>query len=167
MRLNKTHKKAFIRAVMQDVPRIKYEEQIRSEILGAARKYLPEKVQEIWDDKELRGYIKCDDYLWFNGIRVDIPCSQDKFSSEERARFEELSSCLANQRDELRTLERKLESSIEGITSLAALKAALPEMEKYMPAEEKKTKQLPSLTGVVTDFMQAGWPDDKKKAAKG
>ena len=46
----------------------------------------------------------------------------------------------------------------------AALAAALPEFEKYLPADEPKAlRSLPSMANVASEFVKAGWP---KKSVK-
>ena len=52
--------------------------------------------------------------------------------------------------------EKKLFSSITGITTLKLLQEALPELVKYMPSEDAKTKNLPALNNVFEDLVKVG-----------
>ena len=51
-----------------------------------------------------------------------------------------------------------LRAVVQGCNTLAALKKALPECEKYFPSEDAPTANLPALTNVVTDLVALGWP---------
>jgi hypothetical protein len=55
----------------------------------------------------------------------------------------------------------------EGASTRKALVAALPEFEKYLPAEvEAPVRSLPAIANVVAEFTKAGWPKGEKKDAK-
>jgi hypothetical protein len=62
-------------------------------------------------------------------------------------------------------LRSKLKSVAYSVSTRKALVAALPEFEKYLPADEAKAvRTLPVVQNVVADFVKAGWP--ARKGAK-
>ena len=49
----------------------------------------------------------------------------------------------------------------------AAFVAKLPEFAHYLPAEDAPAgRSLPVVANLVTDFVKAGWPKDKKVTKK-
>lgn len=64
MRLTKYLKEAFVRAAMDDVPKIDYQEKIISMIIAEAVRQLPPKVRAIYNDKSLRGFLEERSNYW-------------------------------------------------------------------------------------------------------
>ena len=52
-----------------------------------------------------------------------------------------------------------------GASTRKGLADALPEFEKYLPADEPAAvRSLPVVANVVADFVKAGWPKGKQPA---
>lgn len=172
MRLTKTDKEAFVRAVMDDVPKIDYDEQVRSLMAKWGREPLPE---------ELRPMVK--KYpQYFNDVHVYTPaycpnvnavCNPDwaynGFKDCEPEKYAELAGIgvLNHEQDEARqALERKVAALINPCSTLKMAKERLPEFEKYLPAERGGfgTVNLP-VANTVADLMNAGWPKGEQHAA--
>lgn len=164
MKLTKTLRHAFIRAVMDDVPFINYAEQARELATEYVVNLMPPKIRAVWDDKDLR------DSLDTSSVRLP-----GRFSYAYLPRFPgrpneigehltlhatlcELSNKFVQQGEQRTALRDLLTAVADSVTTTQALIKALPEFEKYVPKEPATTKNLPALTNVVAAFMQAGWP---------
>lgn len=78
---------------------------------------------------------------------------------EVKAVVEELEKQNDEQHDSRNNLETKLQAVAESCTTRKALLNALPEFEKYLPADDAAAcRSLPVVANVVSDFMKAGWP---------
>jgi len=56
-------------------------------------------------------------------------------------------------------LRDKLKRAAASFTTRKQLAEAMPEFEKYLPADEAAAiRSLPAVTNVVGDFQRAGWP---------
>ena len=170
MRLTATIRNAFVHAAMDDVPSVDYREKIRSLVTEAAIASLPPKVRAVWDDPDLRAYL-AHDYNYYGDhhkavyIGVGTPTlggwKPPEAVSLEINRVGQLEKDQAARRD---ALHQKLQGVANSVTTRAALLAALPEFEKYLPdASAPASRQLPAIANLVADFVQAGWP--KKETA--
>jgi hypothetical protein len=170
MRLTNNLRDAILRTIMDDVPFIEYDEQIKELIQKRAVAKLPPLVKRVYDDAALRGYLKLEQYSyqfdyqgvdfygWFShvGDKVELT-DEDKF---EITRLETLSNVQASVKNELRS---KVSGILRGMTTTQAFVKALPEFEKYVPKDQEATKNLPALANLVSDFVKAGWPKGKAK----
>lgn len=165
MKLTNYIRDAFIRAAMDDVPKVEYSEEIRKLIHAAAVAEMPPAVAS--------AYKKHPD--WFNlaGRNIDewsytyLPIPAEK-PFKNKIVFECIKELIvksqrqASQRDDLR---RKLKGIAYGCTTRKALAEALPEFVKYLPAETGPAiRNLPVVANVVSDFVKAGWPKGKAAA---
>jgi hypothetical protein len=155
---------------MDDVPSVDYEEQARKIGMTAVE----EEFNKVFHGVD---YKKASDSGWLNRCAVSMP---GKFNSLymyassykllERLPAWEALNALATQysaqRDKRSTLEQKIRGVAYSVTTRKALVAALPEFEKYLPADEEKAiRTLPVVQNVVADFVKAGWPKDRKGVA--
>jgi Nucleotide modification associated domain 5 len=164
MRLTNYIRDAFVSAVMQDVPKVNYDEQIRAKYKEAMLALMP---------PELVGhYEKNKD--WFNhGYRhvpgchlsINVVCPDGEHRDpkpEHQKQIDALAEAYRNQRKTRTELQAKLHGVAYGCTTRKALAEALPEFEKYLPKEdEKPSKSLPALANLVADFTKAGWPKEQ------
>lgn len=170
MRLNTTHKKAFVNAVMADVPQVDYNDQIRQYVFIAARQLMPDSIRTIWDDKDLRGWLRMDNTI-MGGVSVVYPAQKAGPRLDRNTAVDDhirrLAALNEEQHQRRQRLQAHLEASIVNIRTSDALKTAFPEFEKYIPAEEASSRNLPALANLVSEFVQAGWPKDRKPAVAG
>lgn len=161
MKLTNMIRDAFIRAAMDDVPRVDYSEQIRTIALADIADQLPKKVRAVWDDTSLRHWVKTQ-WRIYGGVSMSVPCvDSDKtmLRGEARLEIEKLKKADDKQHDQRRELERKLKGCAYSVTTRKALVVLLPEFEKYLPADEPAAlRTLPVVVNVVADFVKAGWP---------
>jgi hypothetical protein len=172
MRLTNYIRDAFIKAAMADVPKAAdHAEAIRKLATDDVLSGSPKEVQKLWANADTRNYINTT-YIYVKGISVCVP-SNGRYSSDallsatakvELAKMVEAMKAEEQKRSEL---ESRLKSVAYACTTRKALAEALPEFEKYLPAEEEKAaRSLPVIANLVADFTKAGWPKQQKQQTK-
>lgn len=166
MRLTNTIRDAFVRAAMNDVPETDYQEAAQKVAKEALFASLPPAVQKMTKDSTQSQYI--------NREYITMPtkfsnfhyfCSQNNNSiirdsmPDVWSKIQELHAKHEQQIKDRRELQSKLSAVAYSVNTRKALVAALPEFEKYLPADEEKAiRTLPVVANVVADFAKAGWP---------
>jgi uncharacterized coiled-coil protein SlyX len=182
MRLTNTIRQAFVKAAMQDVPKIDYAEQIRETLQKAAKAALPPKVRAVWEDNHLRSFVTdCTEHYGFGtrpyrvSISVSLPSAHSYTLSgytlpkEVIEKVNELGNAWAVQEKTLSELSDKLIGAAASVSTREALVKLLPEFEKYLPVDESSAQKtnLPAVANIVSDFVKAGWPKQNQgKIAK-
>lgn len=159
MRLTNTLRSAFVRAALDDVPKIDYETQLHDAALAMAVALLPEKAQAL--------FVTHPELVAKNGTRVGssflwLPGHAIKFSDAQLAQLTILREKIVahdEARDELRA---KLKHIAYSTNSTKTLRELLPEFSKYLPENLTKSTNLPAIANVVADFVKAGWPSKKE-----
>jgi hypothetical protein len=163
MKLTKTDREAFIRAVMGDVPETDYDELAREALYAAAAELLPAPVRALWDDPKLRSYVRCDHRTMTPGVLSSFSCP----AYVEPVRGSKLDMHLRDLADKKReqllargTLREKLMGAISACSTRKQALERMPEFEKYLPAERDPagTAGVPALANLVADLTKAGWP---------
>jgi hypothetical protein len=162
MRLTKIIRESFVRAAMQDVPQVQYDE--------AINKMLVENVIAQMPPDMLKAYQKHPELFNKDGRYVDnqigyvyFPCAIKPAPEAIRAALE-LCEKRRVQKIERNTLEEKLRAAADSVTTRKSLVALLPEFEKYLPADEPAAcKTLPAVANLLADFTKAGWPKSATK----
>jgi hypothetical protein len=170
MRLTNYIRDAFVRAALADVPQVDYEEALRSAVVKDAVAQLPPKVRSVYTDANTRHFLECTTWYPRNETgrrRVDvsamIPWPDDSFKLSEagQAKVDEIIARLKGQQDAHESLERQLRAVAYSVQTRKALVEALPEFEKYLPADDAAAlRTVPAIANVVAEFMKAGWPKD-------
>lgn len=166
MNPNKFDRQAFVRAVMDDVPMIDYEELARSKATQAVLSLLPREV--------LGTYKKYPNYFTKLGVSLPSPLGTlymptpgySAIKDQAPKVWEELTDMaakLVEQSRKRRELELKITGIIESCRTLKQAKDRLPEFEKYLPADRSQlaTQNLP-VANLVADLTAAGWPKGQK-----
>lgn len=168
MRLTKTHREAFVRAAMNDVPKIDYREKIQEVIQKHLENIAPPAIIKAYKDPKTKGYFRPDwmqTTRWNNDHFYLIPIGYAGHPPSVIEKINELKALLGKQEDEMNGLEKKLKGAIAAFSTRKAAAAAMPEFEKYLPEEcEPTTKNLPALANLVADLIAAGWPKQKAEA---
>lgn len=162
MRLTNVMREAFVRAAMQDVPAEDYENKIRDSVNA-----------EIAEKKKALGLDAIDDerLTYRYGYLENVRFAANGLTDREVAAIKNLpkmaefgrSKCAQEKR--LKDLRDKLTGAINACTTRKQAAEALPEFEKYLPADEPKDlRSLPALANVAADFVKAGWPKGQKAA---
>lgn len=165
MRLTRSDKDAFVRAVMGDVPEIDYNEMARKFARDAISASLPKVVAEA-----AAKHPEC-----FDGVVVALPYGFNNISvlATSGGGYDELKrtpkvwdelEALAKkhkaQSSARSILKSKVRGAIEGCSTLKQALERLPEFKKYLPKDRDGTgvSNLPAIANVVSDLMAAGWP---------
>lgn len=164
MKLTNYIRDAFIRAVMDDVPKIDYDELLRNAATKKAVELLPEKVRAVYDEFRDHRYLATYSVSTVCGVGyVHVPGEE----SEERldiiaAAIAPLVAQHMAQQEQRNELEKKIRACAYSVTTRKALAELLPEFEKYLPPDNATAiRTLPVVANVVSDFVKAGWPKEK------
>jgi hypothetical protein len=165
MKLTKTDREAFVRAVMNDVPMIDYNEEAGVLAMKHLVAALPSAVRTLWNDNTLRGYVKVRTYF-MNYPLCSVIGPEGEFSAALVAQIDTLAAAMSNQRADRDVLRERIATMIGGCSTLAQATKALPEFVKYLPTERDATgaTNLPAISGVVADLTKAGWPKEQATA---
>ena len=172
MRLTKIDKDAFVRAVMDDVPQVDYDEQVRSlmnqwgfEALPAELQTMAKKYPKYFDSRYIYTPANC------TGVQVVAPpdWAYRGFKEKEPEKYAQLVEI--GQKAKEQTLARdalrsKVRGLIESCSTLKSARERLPEFEKYLPADRggHGTTNLP-VANTLADLVNAGWPKGEGVAA--
>lgn len=171
MRLTNTLRKAFVRAVMDDVPSTDYQEQACDLMTRAAEQNLPEALKRaIALDPSIRDWIESRFHhvgkyplsgMFLLGTREAL----DQLGKDEalQQKLQTLSDALAEQNKCRNQLQEKIEGIAASCASRKQLLQALPEFEKYLPVETAaSSRSVPALANLLADLTAAGWPKQGK-----
>lgn len=172
MRLTKDDKEAFVRAVMDDVPSIDYNEIAQKRVREWLHSQMPEKLQalikEFGRDYFIARWVDMPVHL-SNFYCIAPPWVSQRNSIQARnpdlwKELEDLSTKYAEQCSERSALRSKVSGLISTCSTLNTAKARLPEFEKYLPADRdgQAVVNLP-VANTVANLMAAGWPKEKAK----
>jgi hypothetical protein len=163
MRLTNTIRQAFVKAALDDVPSVNYQDQMYKLALKDAVDQLPPDV--------VKAYKAHPQYFNVSGRYHDGvghyggPWGDNRMRPETVKQIQDLHELNQAQRDHRRQLEIKLRGVADSTNTRKALVEALPEFEKYLPVEDLPlSRQVPALANVLSDFVKAGWP--KKNVGK-
>lgn len=178
MKLTNYMRDAFVRAALDDVPEIDYEEQIRSAVVKDAVSQLPPKVRAVYNDANLRHFL--DASTWYPrdattgrrriNVSVTIPWPEGfdpgfELTEAGKAKVDELINRASKQDETRETLGKQLRAVAYSVKTRKALAEALPEFEKYLPADDSAAlRTVPVIANVITEFVKAGWPKEKAAA---
>lgn len=175
MKLTKSHKQAFVAAVMDDVPQHDYSEDFHKLIDVDMLKVAPPKLVPILQDKDLRSYLirgygsiqpstvhKGNHYWYPYTVGISAVATYHDYAMSAEA--ETASIVLMNAAVEQKIKRDQLESMVRGtIESCSTLKQAterLPEFTKYLPEEASATRMLPAVANLSAKLIEAGWPKE-------
>lgn len=163
MKLTKNLREAFVRAVMADVPKVDYREQIQKVATTAAVAMLPSAVAAAY--KLFPEYIETR-HVYVGSMYVYVPAAESPvFSGDIKQELSQLEALHEAQEESRNALRTKLNAAANSVTTRKALAELLPEFEKYLPADERTaTLNLPAVANIVADFVQAGWPKGQVSA---
>lgn len=168
MRLTNTMRESFVRAAMQDVPAVDYIEKAR--VLVTKKEQAVLKKAGLLDVDPYRLDYKSANFGGYGnrhsfGVR-GLTTEEIKVIESDEA-ITVLISQHKEQEERLDALRTKLTGAINARTARKQAAEALPEFEKYLPADEPKAlRSLPALANVAADFVKAGWPKGQKPAAR-
>lgn len=169
MKLTKYIRDAFIRSVMNDVPAVDYADEARK----VANEYLKALFSKAFPGVDFE---KAKQSGWLNKTSINTPGelrslygnapSYDSLKECPKTwkKMQELAEKHKAQQKERDALEDRLRSAAYSCTTRKALAELLPEFAHYLPPEDAPScRTLPVVANMVTDFMKAGWPKNKKQ----
>lgn len=163
MRLTTSMRDAFIRAAMDDVPSVDYQEEIRKLVMDDAISQLPESIKKIYKDPKTKDFV----YTGYTHqmVTVYVPMEKNKEyvpSEKVKERLVEIKALEREQQNSRTELRQKLKGVAYGCNTRKQLLELLPEFEKYLPSELQVSTahRVPAIV-VVKDFVDAGWPKKK------
>ena len=165
MKLTNMIRDAFVRAAMDDVPSVDFEEQYRKLMTDDAVSQLPPAVRKLWDNKATRDYVHLTQVGYrYCSFSAYVPGMRDyKPSAEAAEKGQALKAQQEAQEATRRQLRENLKSAAYSVSTRKALVDMLPEFEKYLPADEAAAnRSVPVIANLVADFSKAGWPKGKK-----
>ena len=161
MHLNQYTKQAIVRSIMADVPKPDKTKR-HAAVQAAIVKAMSPECRKLYNKTPkalVRHYVGNTTYDGINYhthevIQGDVPA----------ANIDAILKPYIDEDEAYRKAREQLEAAVNGCRTLAALKKAFPEFEKYLPTEAQPTKNLPALANVVADLSKLGWP--KKNSVK-
>lgn len=175
MRLTTIDKNAIVRAVLDYVPQIDYQDQALKLVQQAVYEAMPSELRVVYDNKELRSFLNTG-YVWApigfshffprGGALLEHHKLRDN-RPDIWKQLEELGAKNIAQNNAYNQLRQKLYALINQATTLKKAKELLPEFIKYLPADRdaQLNKNLPVTITILSDLTAAGWPKDKPLAA--
>ena len=178
MRLTKYHKEAFVKAVLDDVPRIDYTEKVRALVLDDSISQLPKGLQEFARDPKTTEFItsqwkqidkpRNERGGWGGSIGCTIKGASNDYKPSKKAQalLDEWLPALVEQESVKNKLHNDLTQAIAGCTTLKQAQEAFPELKKYLPSVAPKGEQLPAplYKNVLMELAKAGFPKGKTGA---
>lgn len=161
MKLTNTLRQAFVRAAMNDVPSVDYTEQIRTLVNSKVKKlHIKAGIQDLHTERLNSHYFN----FAHQGFSVRGLTNEEHSQMKLDPELKALEAKYEAQRQEQRKLETSLTGVIAGCNTRKQAVNALPEFEKYLPADDVAAiRSLPALANVLTDFVKAGWPKNQKR----
>lgn len=168
MKLTKIHREAFVKAVMQDVPKVDYIEEARKLVLNDSIEQLPAQLRPAALDKELSPYLRTDThYQSAFSQSFSVFSHRGSYytpSKKCKPKLDELGEKHKSQKQQREALKERVEGVIASCTTLKIAKERLPEFIKYLPEEVEKSQNLPAIANLAADLVKMGWPKDKQPA---
>ncbi len=169
LRLNDHLRNAFVRAVMDDIPKVDYEDQAEKILQAYDRARMPEKVRALWDDAALRGYLETQ-RVSCCGFHLHTVTGQKPGPGEpeykQLRRMRELDEAHDKARSDMASKLRGLAHSVTTAKALAdrapEFAKYIPRFAKYIPRHQPLPKTLPAVASLVTELTAMGWPKDKE-----
>lgn len=161
MKMTNYLRAAFVNAAMDDVPNVDYGDQLQSLVNKHVAKAL--KAANIVNVEPMR---LCNNYEYIANCSYSMNGLTNE-ESEAICNTPEILETIAKYNEQVEkraVLRRNLTSAIGACTTRKQAVKALPEFEKYLPADTPAAlRSLPVLDNVVSDFVKAGWPKNQKR----
>lgn len=171
MRLTNNIRGAIIKSILDDTPKIDYDEEITKVVQTALYDLADPLMKRVYDDASLRGLIRDDPICYVatgihtgNNVYVLTEKAIPPSVIDECKRLEELDNKQTAVRNKLRV---SLSALLKSFNTLEKLQKDVPEFEKYLQKGSSATtefKVVSSSANVLVELMKAGWPKDKAKA---
>ena len=167
-RLTNYQRDAFVTAVIDDIPKVDYDESMRKFLQAFAVTQLPEKLKPL--------YKLYPEFFEHNTIytpscfsNVSVVCADSKElkdkleqSVEAHQQYEALTELYNSQRETISALRAKVRGMIYSVISVEKAHELMPEFAKYLgPKGAPIDRSVPVIANVVADLLAAGWPKEQ------
>lgn len=155
MRLTNYMRQAFVRSVMQEIPKPDYE---------SLKKQCQDALYAAMSADVRRVYRKSPKAL----VTVSSWDFDDRYSHRfvvGDADFDKVAEPFLEQCKARERFRKKLENTVNGFTTVKQLRDAFPELAHHLPDEKKPTVNLPAVANLVADMVQLGWKGKEAQAA--
>ena len=170
MKLTISDRDAFVLAVMNDVPKINYNEQAHKLIKGHAYSIMPAKIKAVFDDKKLIGYLTTPYFYVSKDIdSICLPGTYDyRMDQKTTDAVFKLGTLNKEQKEKYKKLKEQVMGVIKSCNTLKQAMERLPEFAEYLPKDRDGTgvSNLPAISNTVAELVQAGWPKNKPKPTR-
>jgi hypothetical protein len=172
-RLTQHDRDSFIGAVLNDVPRIDYDEQAREKVQKFALSVIPEGVAAAL--KAFPDWFQVTAYVSLPGTLQNCSVTaknRDEFDKQLKANKKLYAELVAMEKAKnaqgkvLNDLRDKVKGLAFSCTTVNALETRAPEFKKYLGKSSPIVdRSVPVVQNIVADLVKAGWPKDQKKPA--
>jgi hypothetical protein len=169
-KLTNNDRDIFVRTVLDDVPRIDYQELARAAIQKWAIAQLPPKLRAL--HKEFSHYFATKTVYRLPGnFSCVVAVAIENIDEAMRAdtvfwgSIVDLATAASAQCDRVDTLRAKIKAVIYACTTDKQARERLPEFADYLPSDTPTVdRSVPVIANLVADLTAAGWPKKKAKA---
>jgi hypothetical protein len=154
-------KRSLAAAIMADVPRRENYENEAAALTALVVSKLPAKVRAVWDDAELRGFIRTTP-IYSYGVGVSLPDGTwDAVKDSPEAEAFELAAKRYYEEDSQRRVDRGVILRTLGqVRTVKQLRESFPEFAKYLPENRTAAaagRKLPIDRGIIERLKSLGW----------
>lgn len=168
IRLTKTMREDILRKIMNDLPQVNYIEQLHDVIRKEVKSKIPPEILKMIGtplEVHLSSFSRS---YYFRGVgrsfsvcvtganRDDLPLSQDTIDEVNG-----LYTLHRKQQDAYNALSDQVETTLAAYTTVAKLREACPQFDKYLPNEAAINHPITVTTSPVPALQAAGWPKGK------
>lgn len=173
MNLNKSHRAAFVRAVMDDVPHHDFGEDYKALIFADVLKQAPKEILPLLQKESLRSYVlsgcnfvcptstrKANRYWYYSELGFSSVSTYAGYtkSAEVIEAEEKIMDLARDQAVKREALESQVRGTIAACRTLKQALELLPEFAKYLPLEAERSTMLPAVANLSATLIEAGWP---------
>ena len=168
MKLNNSHRDAFVAHVMQDVPSVDFQAQFEAAVRADNLKVVPAKIAEVLRDTALSHFVLTGMQTygrWESGVS-SVAVSAGYVPTEAgKAELDGIVAAAADFAAARHEMESKLRGTIYACSTLKVALERLPEFAKYLPTEVGRTLMLPAIANLTAELIRMGWPKEQPDEA--
>ena len=167
--LNNDIREHLVAKVMADLPPVEdLRAGLREEAHTVALSRLPEAIQKLYKDDNLRQYLSTRNYSVGTITVPNIPCTSDSwyakavavFGEDMTAKMEDASKAFRLAHQERDALKASLTQDFKAIKTFKVFREAYPEFAKYLPEEVSSKGGAMVRSDAVERAKALGWKDE-------
>lgn len=177
MKLTNTMRDAFVRSVINEVPRIDYQAQLERVIRDDEFEQAPPVIQAVLKsehfyalDRNSVHYFKKESgasiSFHSHGLGAVNMLRHHVLTEEAVKKIREIAELARVQKEKLEELKTAVTAAIYGFTTVEKARQGLPEFAKFLPTEAPVTKNPVAVINPISKLLDAGWPKNKVMMAE-